>query len=322
VATAMEVQTLERELSRTTLLWAGIGGGAAGVVALIGYVAARAGFGWAPAVSLALAIAVLVPATWRFAVGRALSPKLIEFGEELQKLHDERTRVRKANDDLGKWVASAVGELRELSERVVRIQETERGRMARDLHDSVGQALTALQVDLELMQSQINNHEGLVLLGRAVSACQDAMSDLRRVVYDLRPPELVENANVAEVLRSYAERFELRTGVPTSFRAVGGIIRSDEISTCLLRVLQEALTNVSRHAFAREVGINLQIRPSEVTLEVTDDGQGFDREKASGRGLRGIAERCAFLGGTVNVDSKLNEGTRLTIHLPLERQVS
>ncbi len=315
---AQAAENLRRR--RLLLAWS-VGGG--GALLWLGAFSVPHGLpAWAAALSVGALGGSLGLAAW---LG---GPRLLRGSEDL--LQEEITRLRaaeamerQANTDLGKWMASAVQELRALSERVVQIQETERGRLARDLHDSVGQALTALQLDLELLRRELPAPAAQELLDRAHTACGDAMSDLRRVVYDLRPPELVEGAEVAGVLGSYAERFELRTGVPTSFRATGGAIRSTEIATCLLRVLQEALTNVSRHAAATEVGILLQVRPREVVLEVHDDGQGFEpAAPRTGTGLRGIQERCAFLGGTVSLQSRPTEGTRISIHLPVPGELT
>lgn len=252
---------------------------------------------------------------------RLIRGELAELTSRLDQLRASESKQRAVNQDLTEWVASAVREVRDLSERVVQIQEEERGRIARDLHDSVGQALAALHLGLELIAGR--PAEAAALTGRCIRECEEALSELRRVVYDLRPPELTASADVAEVLRSYTERFELRTGLPTSFRGSGGAIRSEEVSTCLLRVLQEALTNISRHAGAQEVGVSLTVMPGKVSMEVTDDGQGFDfQAPRRGTGLRGIHERCAFLGGSVEVESRPESGTRLRVHLPVTGSTS
>lgn len=251
---------------------------------------------------------------------RAIRELAAAARESRDALQRAEASAQKTTQDLSQWVASAVEEVRDLSERIVQIHESERGRMARDLHDSVGQALAALQLDLELLRSRTDDP---VLVSRALSACEEAMLSLKGVVYDLRPPELSASADVRDVLRAYVERFEIRSGVPTSFRPSGQRLCSEEIATCLLRVLQEALTNVRRHAFAREVGVALRVEPSEVVLEIKDDGQGFDTSKPPhGRGLQGIHERCAFLGGKISVDSGPERGTRLEVHLPLARSAA
>lgn len=203
---------------------------------------------------------------------------------------------------------------REIAEAVGRIQEAERSRMGRDLHDSVGQGLTALQIDLELARSRPD--EAARRLGECATVCEETLADLRRVVHDLRPPE-IEAGGLAEFLRAYTERFEVRTGIPVSFRTSGGDVASQEVATCLFRILQEALTNVSRHAAAHEVGVALAVADGSVTMEITDDGRGFDPAAASrGMGLRGMRERCDFLGGTFEVRSRPGGGTRIAIVLP------
>jgi len=179
----------------------------------------------------------------------------------------------------------------------------------------VGQALAALTLDLELVRKQ--PAEAASHLKRALGTTQYAIQELRRVVYDMRPPELSAGADVAEVLRNFAERFEVRTGLPTSFRLKGEKIRSEEVATVLLRVLQEALTNISRHARATEVGIALSMEKEKVVMVVTDDGAGFDmRIPRAGAGLKSIEERCALVGGSVEVHSAPMNGTRLKVSLP------
>jgi signal transduction histidine kinase len=178
----------------------------------------------------------------------------------------------------------------------------------------VGQALTALQIDLELARSRPS--EAARRLGECATVCEETLADLRRVVHDLRPPEL-DAGGLAEFLRAYTERFEIRTGIPVSFRTSGGDVESQEVATCLFRILQEALTNVSRHARAHEVGVSLAVRDGTVAMEVTDDGGGFDPAATPrGTGFRGMRERCDFLGGTLEVDSRPGGGTRLAIVLP------
>lgn len=236
--------------------------------------------------------------------------------QAVAELRQAEARLQKMNGELSEWMASAVNKVRDLSERVVQSQEAERERIARDLHDVVGQALAALTLDLELVRKQ--PEETAAHLKRALATTQYAITELRRVVYDMRPPELSTSADVSEVLRSYAERFEVRTGLPTSFRFQGEKIRSEEIATVLLRVLQEALTNISRHARAHEVGILLKVDSEKVLMEVADDGAGFDvRIPRAGAGLRSVEERCALVGGSVEVHSAPMNGTRLKIHLPV-----
>lgn len=232
--------------------------------------------------------------------------------ETVARLGAAEVALVEANQGLARRVEDAVREARRLSERVVSIQEEERARIARDLHDSVGQLLTALQIDLQLA-----HHGAAERLEAALELADRSLEELRRVVRDLRPLEL-EAGGLAEALRATAERFEVRTGIPTSLRHDGPDVTDPDAAVCLLRVLQEALTNVSRHAAASEVGLRLHVTPGRATLEVTDDGCGFDPERVVGTGIAGMRERTRFLGGSVVIRSAPGGGTSLVAETALD----
>ena len=234
--------------------------------------------------------------------------------ETVRRLGAAEAALVEANLGLARRVDEAVGEARRLSQRVVSIQEEERARIARDLHDSVGQLLTALQIDLQLARQ--GGADGPRRLEAALSLAERSLQDLRRVVRDLRPLEL-EGGGLSGAMGATAERFELRTGIPTSLRHDGPDVADPAAAVCLLRVLQEALANVSRHAGASEVGVGLRVDANRATLQVSDDGRGFDVERARGSGIAGMRERARFLGGSVVVRSAPGEGTTVTAEIPL-----
>lgn len=238
----------------------------------------------------------------------------------LCRLRGAEAALTEANQALASRVEAAVGEARRLSERVVSVQEEERRRIARDLHDSVGQGLTALKLELTLAKGE--GKDAAARLVEADRCCEEAVREVRRVVHDLAPPELSE-ASLPEILRAYTERFEVRTGTAASFKLVGDGRTSQEVASCILRVLQEALTNVARHAKAGEVGVRLELGEAEAALEVEDDGAGFDATKPStGAGLRGIRERCALAGGKMELASAPGAGTRIKVRLPQRRSLA
>jgi signal transduction histidine kinase len=223
------------------------------------------------------------------------------------------------NRMLSQKVADEVAERHGLSQKMVDVQEQERRRIARELHDGVGQALAALR--LEIDQTRAHPAEAGHRLREAARVCDEALAGIRQAVYDLRPPE-IGATSLPDILRSYAERFELRSKVATSFRWRGDPITAPAIATCLLRILQEAFANISRYARAREVGVSVIVGEAMVEMSVQDDGAGFDPEAvASGSGLRGIKERCAFFGGTCQVESSPGEGTKLRVCIPIGRQL-
>ena len=187
---------------------------------------------------------------------------------------------------------------------VVRGQEEERARIARDLHDGLGQGLTALRLAVEAGRPE-----------DALAATDEALGELRRVVADLRPPDL-DAGGVTEALRAFTERFERRSGLPVSFRCEPKSARwddaSDQVATTLLRILQEALSNAARHAGANELGVLLVDDAGRWLLEVADDGGGMGETV----GLRTIRERADFYGGRVEVRQAVEGGSVLRVSLP------
>jgi len=241
----------------------------------------------------------------------------------LQLLREAEQQLRAANRRLEQQVVEAVEKVRALSARVVEVQEEERARIARDLHDGVGQALTALQIDLRLAMSQPEQASGH--LEQATRLVEEALAETRRAVADLRPGEL-ERLGLPGALRSCVEGFEARTGVSTAFRVAGSLEGVPaEVARALFRILQEALTNVSRHAGASEVGVVVERRQEGIVcLTVQDDGRGFDPGGQLERegGLRGVRERAEFCGGRAEILSVPGEGARIEVQLPLLRSTS
>jgi two-component system sensor histidine kinase UhpB len=224
----------------------------------------------------------------------------------LDELRGAERRLVEANQGLQQRVDAAVQEARDLSQQVVDVQERERQRIARDLHDGVGQLITALRFELERSHAD----------PRALDLCTRLLADTRRIVRDLIPTEL-EDQPLSEVLRDLVERFEGHTGLTASYRHVGGEVHDPHAAVCLLRVCQEALNNATRHARCTEVGVRLEVTPPWTTLEIFDDGQGFDphAQRYTGTGLSSMRQRLAMLGGELHITSDPDHGTRLTARL-------
>ncbi len=274
-----------------------------------------------------LGLLVLICAPLGLAIGALLLAiplrTLRAQGRRLEGVLDDLTRARgeleKTNSELAARVEQAVGQVRQLSARLVGTQEEERRRIARDLHDGLGQAITGMQMELELMRGPPDDHAER--LERVIDQLRETLAELRRVVRELRPPEL-EADDLAAALRATSEVFEQRSGVTTCFRCEGeGALDElgEPIAICLLRVLQQALTNVGQHADAKEVAVRLRAEEATITLEVADDGRGLDPAHAAtgfGTGLRGMRERLELLGGTLTLHGAPSEGTRLVARLP------
>lgn len=212
--------------------------------------------------------------------------------------------------------------LRGLSNFLQTIREEERTRIARELHDELGQTLTALKMDMSWMTSRFaDDQAGLQAKAENMMALIDSTVDsVRRIAANLRPG-LLDDLGLAAAVEWLLEEFQKRTGVRHELH-----MSHDEfdfeagLSTTVFRILQEAITNVARHARASHLYVTLEDRGETVALSVRDDGTGFDLHGAGGKrksfGLLGIRERVTSLGGHFDIASQPGEGTELRVNLP------
>jgi signal transduction histidine kinase len=201
---------------------------------------------------------------------------------------------------------------------------SERARLAREIHDTLAQQLTAVVLQLEAAEGLVarDASRARTALDAAREMARSALQEARRSVWDLRPTPLTATGLVA-ALAAEVEGWRARTGVAAVFRADGvrrPLSLSPSAEVALLRILQEALTNVGRHAGAARVSIRLERAGEDVRLTVVDDGTGFEPEHDAGEGsfgLVGMAERARLAGGHLTVSSAPGQGTTLAVQLPL-----
>jgi signal transduction histidine kinase len=215
----------------------------------------------------------------------------------------------------------------ELLRRVVAAQEAERQRIARELHDATGQALTALGLGLRGVATSYvrqDNDQIEKRLRQLEDMTTRSLDELRHLISDLRPSHL-DDLGLAAALRWYAK--DLQSRVPLEIHVeVSGEDRplTPSVKIALYRVAQEALTNVIKYANAREVWVRLNYREQEVMLQVEDNGAGFDIEAQaksarSQWGLLGMQERAALLGGRFDLYSVVGQGTRVQVVIPYQQ---
>ncbi len=216
--------------------------------------------------------------------------------------------------------------LRALSRRLLEVQEAERRSLARDLHDDLGQALTALKIQLEsLARSGAGTERGPV--EECVATAQHALARVRQLSLDLRPLQL-DDLGLAAALRSHLDRQAHLGGLAPHFEVARFPANvSPAVETACFRVAQEAITNVLKHAAARNLWVRLVGALGSLALSVRDDGQGFDPEAARRRaaeggslGLVGMEERVSLEGGTFDLRSAPGQGTELVATFPLRGQ--
>lgn len=213
-----------------------------------------------------------------------------------------------------------------LSQRLVAIQEEERRNLARELHDEVGQILTGLKLILDMSlrlppeESQANVQEAQTLVG-------ELMSKVRQISLDLRPG-MLDDLGLLPALLWYFERYTTQTQVQVHFTHSGLEAQrfASEIETAAYRIVQEALTNVARHAAVKEVRVSVWADPDILCVEIQDRGAGFHPQTAlaanDSSGVAGMAERARLLGGGLTIESEVGQGTLITAHLPLWDEVS
>jgi signal transduction histidine kinase len=208
---------------------------------------------------------------------------------------------------------------RDTVRRVIEAQELERRRLARELHDETGQALTSILLGLKSIRAAGSEEEAERAEGELRELVVQALQDVRSLAVELRPLAL-DDFGLVPALERLAATFEERSGIRTAIEAsLAGERLPAEIETVFYRVVQEALTNVVKHAGAESVSIVLARRDAGVGAVVEDDGRGFDADEVrdDALGLVGMRERLALLGGTLTVESTPGAGTALVAYVPL-----
>jgi len=215
--------------------------------------------------------------------------------------------------------------IRRMAERVVAAQEEERQRISRELHDDLGQALTTHLITLRNLQQDLSQ-PGQNLFERLqtlYSQSYEIFVKIRSIARDLRPPVL-DALGLKVAMQTYCTEFSRRTHLPVIFEVENSLPElPDAYNITLYRTLQEALTNVIKHAHASQVWVDLSMDDDQVTLTIQDNGIGFVEEKpaSNGIGLAGLRERITIAGGTLTVSSTPKRGTILSAQFPGPGQV-
>jgi signal transduction histidine kinase len=239
--------------------------------------------------------------------------------------HAERALLK--NEERYRELFNALEAARNYSRLVIQAQEAERRRISGELHDQVGQILTAVKMSLHSLRQKSTAPDILDSIEKSIAVIDEAVDLVRDLSVDLRPL-LLDDFGLVVALRWYLDRQARNLGVPAELntRSLNEEDRfSSEVETACFRIVQEALTNVLKHAHATRVSITLERTGSDLILLITDDGVGFDvsglRKGAAGTitlGLRGMEERVQAVGGSITIDSAPALGTELCARFPLQ----
>jgi PAS domain S-box-containing protein len=270
-------------------------------------------------------LAVSIDVTERKRAEEALKlakEELSRYSKDLERQVQNRTREIHSNITALK---KAQDQLRRLSAGIMASQEKERSAIARELHDELGQVLTALRMDSVWMQERLKESDSRAS-ERALKMCQlidKNIEDVRGMAFRLRPGVL-DDLGLVDALDWYTTDFERRTEITCVFEYDNVPPLIETVATAAYRITQEAITNVARHAFASRVEVVLKSRNSSLTLAIVDDGRGFDPldlSDSEGLGVAGMRERASLVGGTLEVYSQPGEGTRVFFKVPVDGKV-
>jgi PAS domain S-box-containing protein len=251
----------------------------------------------------------------------ALSALKLKEKWEATAIVRDITRRKKAEQEL----KESSRNLAYLSKKIIKIQEDERKRISRELHDEIGQALTAINFQTESLRnnSLIDSKEVEEILDEIKSIADEASANVHRISYDLRP-SMLDELGLIPTLQWYTNNFSKMTNIDVDLKTTAIVEKlSDETKTFLYRIVQEALTNVLKHAEATNANIKLTRCKNCVKLSIEDNGKGFDvkkellfRKTKGGLGILGMSERAKLAGGNFNIVSNPGHGTKLTLEIP------
>jgi len=219
----------------------------------------------------------------------------------------------------------SAAQLKSLSSRISSVQEEERGRISRELHDGIGQALTAIRLNLDLVNREVGSpgygvQEKITAIYHLID---ETLEEIRTMAFELRPTVL-DNAGLAGALGIYVDRFVRQTGIPVRLECPEDLGRCDaKAEATIFRVVQESLTNIAKHSGAKSAVVEVVRGEQEMTLDVSDDGCGMDPRTrpgaspgAEGLGILNMRERVVEMNGEFEVESREGKGTRIHARIP------
>lgn len=255
--------------------------------------------------------------------------RILEINRDITSRKLMEQELKHSQAELEKIVGQRTAALRALSSRLMRVQDEERRRIARELHDSLGQYLTDVQIRLDMLSAHVPAAQAEIL-AIARRSNERSIVETRTLSYLLHPP-LLDEAGLASAVRWYVEGFAERSGIEAQLQLAPDLGRLPEtVETAVFRILQESLTNVHRHSGSKSVQVELAKARDQLILTVRDFGRGIPAESLEasqpngrnvGVGLAGMRERVNDLGGRLDIQSS-SKGTLLTVLVPLPAEQS
>ena len=246
----------------------------------------------------------------------SLNPLRLESTKAVCLIASDLSEMKRAEQEL----RASSEQLRNLAAHLLSVREEERARISREVHDELGQSLTAVKMDLAWLAGRLPRRNGQMLkrIRSTRQLADDIIQSIRRISTELRPAVL--DLGLAEAVEWQVQEFQTRSGIQCTVRLLTREVVASNASTAMFRIFQETLTNVARHAKATRTEVVLQKQQDWLVLLIRDNGRGFDQADPSlskSLGLLGMRERAAILGGRVNISSAPGKGTTVTAWIPL-----
>jgi len=239
----------------------------------------------------------------------------------------ERVRAEEKVQDMLKEVKKDRKNLKKLSKKLINAQEEERNRISEIIHNDIGQNITAIKINISLIEEAVKSHTVHKIKERLIetkSLFDQVFEQLHKLSVDLRSP-ILRDIGLVPALRTYVNTYKKRENINIKFKVINLKKRlTKEIEIVIFRVVQEALTNISRHALASNIYLRLENKKSKVYILIEDDGKGFNIEDVRdsedpdlGLGLLEMRERIEIIGGNLDIRSSIGNGTQLLIEIPV-----
>ncbi|HEV8118389.1 MAG TPA: sensor histidine kinase [Thermoanaerobaculia bacterium] len=245
--------------------------------------------------------------------------------DRTREISEQVARITAENARLLDRLIETEKRFRRISRGVLRVQEEERGKISRDLHDGIGQSLTALKIQLELMEQEAGAAQTALAprLAAVRELAESCLAEVREMARLLRP-QMLDDLGLAPTLSWLARTVEERTGVAVALDVSVGEAVDPDAETLVFRLVQESLTNIVKHAGVREARVAVKASPRSILLTVADGGRGFDAaavlagtEEERGFGVRAMRDRVHSFNGRFQIESS-EKGTVLEAEIPIE----
>ena len=215
---------------------------------------------------------------------------------------------------------NSLNQLHQLTQHIEEVRENERIVIARELHDDLGQALTAVKIDLGIIKQKITDQEVIVKVDQLSELVRETIFTVQRLTSDLRP-QIIDDLGLEAAIEWYSDEFARRNQLNVYRHLDPGISLSQPVSLMMFRIMQESLTNISRYAKASRVDIELIQTDEQIELSIVDNGIGIKESEIHSKksfGIIGMKERTALLGGTFEISGGKENGTRVKLCIPLK----